>query len=84
MQQFIFIQFNPTTYKMGRDIEAFLAFMRKNVKVTPMIIDGVKDDIIYDDYDDDRVVATEEEIDEKYPEIIDPIDADETVEHDEL
>ena len=69
---------------MGRDIEAFLAFMRKNVKVTPMIIDGVKDDIIYDDYDDDRVVATEEEIDEKYPEIIDPIDADETVEHDEL
>ena len=31
-----------------------------------MIIDGEPDDIVYDDYDDDVVAESEEEIDEKY------------------
>ena len=42
--------------------------MRKMAKITPMIIDGEPDAIVYDDYDDSRVAASEEEIDAKYPE----------------
>ena len=40
--------------------------MREHVKVKPMIIDGEPDDIVYDDYDDDIVAESEEEIDAKY------------------
>ena len=40
--------------------------MREHVKVKPMIIDGEPDDIVYDDYDDDVVAESEEEIDAKY------------------
>ena len=40
--------------------------MREHVKVKPMIIDGEPDDIVYDDYDDDVVAESEDEIDAKY------------------
>merc|ERR1712235_151690 len=53
-------------YEGQRQIEGFIAFMREHVKVKPMIIDGEPDDIVYDDYDDDIVAESEEEIDAKY------------------
>ena len=34
-----------------------------------MILNGAPDDIVYDDYDDSVVAASEAEIDEKYPEM---------------
>ena len=49
-----------------------------------MILDGEPDDIIYDDYDDTIVAASEAEIDEKYPEMKNPPKVDEEVGHDEL
>ena len=46
-----------------------------------MILDGEQDDIIYDDYDDSNVAASEAEIDEKYPESKEPEDFDAEIEH---
>ena len=62
----LFFQFDPQKYEGQRQIEGFLAYMREHVKVKPMIIDGEPDDIVYDDYDDDVVAESEEEIDAKY------------------
>lgn len=54
-----------------------------------MILNGAPDDIVYDDYDDSVVAASEAEIDEKYPEMRNPPEVDEVIDdsrdgHDEL
>ena len=61
-----------------------MAYLRQKVRIKPMIVDGQPDDIVYDDYDDSVVAASEAEIDEKYPEMKNPPEVDEEIGHDEL
>ena len=79
-----YFQYAPEKFKMSRTVESFLAYLRQNVRITPMILDGEPDDIVYDDYDDTIVAASEAEIDEKYPEMKNPPEVDEEIGHDEL
>ena len=61
-----------------------MAYLRQKVRIKPMIVNGQPDDIVYDDYDDSVVAATEAEIDEKYPEMKNLPEVDEEIGHDEL
>ena len=77
-------KYNPEKFKQSRTVESFMAYLRQKVRIKPMIVNGQPDDIVYDDYDDSVVAATEAEIDEKYPEMKNPPEVDEEIGHDEL